>query len=67
MTMKGPTRACARGLDNAAQKAWDKRPSRSAQVESAWKGKQYVVTRVEDEARLSVERPDGQVVASWYD
>ena len=52
---------------NAAQKAWDKRPSKSDRVEFTWKGERYVVTRVEEEFRLSVETPDGQAVASRYD
>jgi len=67
MPEKGPTRAWARGLLSAAQKAWYKRPSKSDRVEFTWKGELYVVTLVEEEFRLNVETPDGQAVASRYD
>lgn len=67
MPEKGPTRAWGRGLLNTAQKAWDKRSSKSDRVEFTWKGEPYVVSRVEDEFRLSVETPDGQAVGSRYD
>ena len=67
MPTKGPTRAWVRGLLNAAQKTWDKRPSESTRVEFTWRGEPYVVTRVEHDFRLSVDTPDGQAVASRYD
>jgi hypothetical protein len=67
MTTKGSTQAWVRGLCTKAQKAWDKRPSKSTRVEFTWQGEPYVVTRAEDEFRLSVETPEGKVVASRYD
>jgi len=66
MPEKGPTRAWGRGLLNTAQKAWDKRSSKSDRAEFTWKGEPYVAFRVE-EFRLSVETPDGQAVGSRYD
>jgi hypothetical protein len=67
MTTKGPTRAWTRGLCNAAQKAWDKRPSESDRVDLTWKGEQDVGSRVEEEFPLRVETPEGQAVAPRYD
>ena len=67
MTTKGQTRAQARGLANRARRAWDKRAPESTQAEFTWRGERYVVSRVEDEFRLSVETPHGRAVASLYD
>ena len=67
MTTKGQTRAQARGLGNRARQAWNRRDPESDQAEFTWRGERYVVSRVEDEFRLSVETPDGKAVASLYD
>lgn len=67
MTTKGSTQAWVRGLCTKAQKAWDKRPSKSTRAEFRWQGEPYIVTRVEDEFHLNVESPDGQRVASRHD